>query len=43
MRELTEELVPTLLARKDALASCDVAGFVYDRYIVVSFIFYFEF
>lgn len=31
LREVTEESVSKLLEKKDALASCDVAAFVYDR------------
>jgi Ras family protein T1 len=31
MREINEESVTSLLARRDALADCDVAAFVYDR------------
>lgn len=31
LREFTEESVPKLLEKKDALASCDVIAFVYDR------------
>lgn len=31
MREINEESVQSLLERRDALASCDVAAFVYDR------------
>lgn len=30
LREISMDLVPVLLTRKDALASCDVAAFVYD-------------
>ncbi|KAJ7296118.1 hypothetical protein O6H91_Y143500 [Diphasiastrum complanatum] len=30
MREIMEESVPSLLQKKDALAVCDVAAFVYD-------------
>ncbi len=32
LREVAEESVSDLLEKKDALASCDVAAFVYDRY-----------
>jgi len=32
LREVTEESVTDLLEKKDSLASCDVAAFVYDRY-----------
>jgi hypothetical protein len=31
LREVNEESVSKLLEKKDALASCDVAAFVYDR------------
>ncbi len=31
MREINEESVSSLLGRRDALADCDVAAFVYDR------------
>ena len=31
LREVTEESVSKLLEKKDALASCDVLAFVYDR------------
>lgn len=31
LREVAEESVSKLLEKKDALASCDVAAFVYDR------------
>lgn len=30
LREISMDLVPQLLAKKDALAACDVAAFVYD-------------
>ncbi|KAI5068058.1 hypothetical protein GOP47_0016403 [Adiantum capillus-veneris] len=30
LREISMDLVPVLLTKKDALASCDVAAFVYD-------------
>ncbi|BBN06541.1 mitochondrial Rho GTPase 1 [Marchantia polymorpha subsp. ruderalis] len=30
MKEINEEIVPGFLEKKDALASCDVAAFVYD-------------
>lgn len=37
LREIDEESVSSLLEKKDALGSCDVAAFVYDRYgIIVS-------
>ena len=32
LREVSEKSVAELLAKKDALAACDVAAFVYDRY-----------
>lgn len=35
LREINEESVSSLLEKKDALASCDVAAFVYDRYGIV--------
>lgn len=33
MREINEESVSSLLDNKEALAPCDVAAFVYDRYM----------
>lgn len=32
LREIPDEVVGRLLSNKDALAACDVAVFVYDRY-----------
>jgi len=32
LREISEECVASLLEKKDAMADCDVAAFVYDRF-----------
>ncbi len=32
LREINEDSVASLLEKKDAMADCDVAAFVYDRY-----------
>lgn len=36
MREIPEEVVGQLLSNKDALAACDIAVFVHDRYLFPS-------
>jgi len=33
MREISEESVSAFLENKEALAPCNVAAFVYDRYV----------
>lgn len=43
LREVTEESVSDLLEQKDALASCDVAAFVYDRYTYASTVCFYVF
>jgi len=35
MREINEESVSSFLENKEAMAPCDVAAFVYDRYAVL--------
>lgn len=37
LREIPEEGVKELLSKKDALAACDVAVFVHDRYLIYFF------
>jgi hypothetical protein len=32
LREINDESVSSLLEKKDAMADCDVAAFVYDRF-----------
>lgn len=36
LREIPEEGVSKLLSKKDSLAACDIAVFVYDRYLLAS-------
>ena len=38
LREINEDSVASLLEKKDAMADCDVAAFVYDRYELSYFI-----